>query len=322
MPRIWKPEVFQGNLNSTNYFEGWYIKQSLPVSKKSIAFIPGISLSEPKHAFIQINDETGTTYYVSYPLELFSWNKNEFRVSIGNSVFSRHGAKIEIEDNDVNVHGILEFKGGSLFRGSLLAPGMMGPLTFLPFLECYHGVVSMNHFVDGIIVINGVTLDFKSGKGYIEKDWGSSFPEKWIWMHANSFSNADRSCMLSIAQIPWLGRSFTGFTGFLHETDTTSILATWSGARITNFSQSHNDINVSIKDRDFTIQIYCRMLEAGELKAPVKGRMSRTIKESIQAEMSITKTDRKGTVLYEDHSSNAGLEITGDFTNEIHSKLK
>ena len=44
-------------------------------------------------------------------------------------------------------------------------------------MECYHGIVSMDHTVNGLIEINNEKIDFSEGRGYIEKDWGRSFPQ-------------------------------------------------------------------------------------------------------------------------------------------------
>ena len=43
--RIYKPEVFQGNLKRKKYFEGWYFKHVSKDLKNVWSFIPGISLS-------------------------------------------------------------------------------------------------------------------------------------------------------------------------------------------------------------------------------------------------------------------------------------
>ena len=51
----------------------------------------------------------------------------------------------------------------------------MGPFSFVPLMECYHGILSMNHSLKGTLSFQGENLLFTGGKGYIEKDWGHSF---------------------------------------------------------------------------------------------------------------------------------------------------
>ncbi|MGV9103340.1 MAG: tocopherol cyclase family protein [Candidatus Thorarchaeota archaeon] len=45
----------------------------------------------------------------------------------------------------------------------------------------------------------------------MEKDWGTGFPEVWIWLESNHFEEKGVSFTCSIAKIPWLGSSFAGY---------------------------------------------------------------------------------------------------------------
>ena len=51
----------------------------------------------------------------------------------------------------------------------------MGWFAWVPRMECYHGVLGFDHAVQGHIAVDGNTLDFNDGRGYIEKDWGYAF---------------------------------------------------------------------------------------------------------------------------------------------------
>ena len=101
-------------------------------------------------------------------------------------------------------------------------PNIMGPFTYIPNMECNHGVVSMSHTINGSIQLNDETWEFKNDKGYIEKDWGTSFPKRYIWIQGNHFKNTNTSFMLSLAHIPFIGFSFEGLIAQLN-TDTKSL---------------------------------------------------------------------------------------------------
>lgn len=94
-------------------------------------------------------------------------------------------------------------------------------------METNHGVLSLDHKVNGSITINGEAREFMDGRGYIEKDWGESFPSSWIWMQSNGFSEVGASFMLSIAVIPWLGSCFIGHLAIVHTGRETINLSTY-----------------------------------------------------------------------------------------------
>ena len=56
--KFFTPAAFQGSLKKKSYFEGWYIKSTNPQTGKTLALIPGVSLGEDSHGFIQIIDSS------------------------------------------------------------------------------------------------------------------------------------------------------------------------------------------------------------------------------------------------------------------------
>lgn len=89
-----------------------------------------------------------------------------------------------------------------------LVSDIMGPFRFLPGMECSHGVISMTHALEGALSINGRTLDFTGGTGYIETDRGRSFPRAYLW--AQCAWGGHSGFMLSAATIPLPLGGFTG----------------------------------------------------------------------------------------------------------------
>jgi hypothetical protein len=76
-------------------------------------------------------------------------------------------------------------------------------------MECYHGVLSFDHKISGSLTINEIEVNFDDGKGYLEKDWGTSIPSSWIWMQTNQFQGDVASLFGSVAKIPRLKNYFT-----------------------------------------------------------------------------------------------------------------
>jgi tocopherol cyclase len=309
--KIFKPEIFQGSLNKNSYFEGWYFKHVSTDQKQVYAFIPGISLTkDDSHAFIQIiNGLTGETHYIDYSIDQFRWSKNELNIQIGDSIFNESSIDLNINSKNITVNGRLEYSELSKYSKTLLSPGIMGWYSYVPFMECYHGVVSANHIISGSLNINSVASDFTNGKGYIEKDWGTSFPECWIWVQSNSFSTKTASVFVSIAKIPWRGKFFMGFIAFLYLNGKYYKFATYNNSKIVDVNLKGNKLKIDLKNHKYQLSVLIKTNNAGDLIAPVRGNMTRRIKESIDSEVNVILTNKKGEVIFKDYSKTSGLEI-------------
>ncbi|MBW6497127.1 MAG: hypothetical protein K0B09_01930 [Bacteroidales bacterium] len=312
--KIWNPDWFQGNRQMKNYFEGWYFKSVSENGRHSMAFIPGISVNgTDSHSFVQaINGKTGQTWYFRYPLEAFKYDAGGFSVAVGPNFFSKKGFELDLQNETGFFKGKLSFGETARFPVSLRRPGIMGWYRYVPFMECYHGVVSLDHAVKGSIESTEGLFNFSNGRGYIEKDWGTSMPEAWIWMQTNHFSQAGTSFMLSIAKIPWIGSSFTGFLGFFLHQGQLFPFATYTGAKVATIEHTADELFIKIKSRKFSLEMTAEKGEKGRLKAPVSGNMDRVIHESIDATIQIKLFNRKGNILFTGSGTNAGLELVGE----------
>jgi hypothetical protein len=311
MLRLFKPEVFQGNLRKKNYFEGWYFKQVSSDLNNVYSFIPGISLTKKdKMAFIQvINGITGKTNFIRYPISDFEFDKKEFFVKIANSVFTRDHIQLDISDDSIMIRGELHYKNIVSYPGTFLSPGIMGWYTFVPLMECYHGVVSIDHSIEGQLDINGQEIDFNGGKGYIEKDWGRSFPECWIWAQSNSFQKSDQSVFASIAKIPWLGNYFIGFIAFVYIDGELILFNTYNKSKISQVKRQENHLVIAMQNKTHKLKLDISVKNSGDLLAPVRGSLNRMIKESINSEMRFELLDIKTGLVKTGYSPRSGLEI-------------
>ncbi len=314
LKKIWNPSWFQGNRHKPHYFEGWYYKLVTADKQHSLAFIPGIS-TDPSdtHSFIQvINGKTGQTWYYRFPIADFHFSTKKFAVRIGRNYFSEDHIDIDISNENGSFSGKLSFRDQTSYPASLARPGIMGWYRYVPFMECYHGVVSLDHEIHGSVATNDNAIAFDGGRGYIEKDWGRSMPDSWIWMQTNHFDTPHTSFMLSVARIPWIKKSFTGFLGFFLYQNHRYDFGTYSGAKVRIIENTNNDIQIQILAKSFALHITGKKGMDGQLKAPQSGNMKRVIHESINASIEICLTDKNGKVIYKGSGTNAGLELVGD----------
>ena len=184
----------------------------------------------------------------------------------------------------------------------------MGLFSYVPFMECNHAIISMKNKINGEIVINDSVINFNAGIGYIEKDYGCSFPKSYIWCQGNNFKNCDASFMLSIANIPFKLFNFRGIICSLMVDSVEYRFATYNNSKIIKFSTDDNILDIVLKKGDYYLCVKCNYGDGLKLIAPVKGVMKKDIIESITEDIRVTLIKNKK-VIFDDVSSNCGLEI-------------
>lgn len=316
--KINNPILFQGNLEKKNYFEGWYYKQVTADKKIRLSFIPGVSLNKTdSHSFIQYilvenkdNGEVVThTGYVRYEVEEFLPQNNPFRVQIGKSVFTEDHLFIDIADERFTFQGEIKLGKFHSIKSSRIQPNIMGPFAYIPKMQCYHGVISMMHDLTGTIKINGKELDFSKGRGYIEKDWGNSFPKEYIWLHSNHFEKTETSLFFSIAHIPFYITEFEGFICNLVAADKEYRFATYNQSTCTIQEISKDSVSVRLENKNARLDLKAKVSGQGQLVAPVEGTMEKMIKEGISGIIYLRLEDKVTGEVYEDIGQHAGVEI-------------
>lgn len=306
---LFHPPVFQGRGKKRNYFEGWYFK--MVISDEVISLIPGIARGGDPHAFIQvISSKEQRSWYVRFPYEAFKAEKKDFSVLIGGNHFSTRELSIDLQSEDLSLKAEVKNISPTPFPVTLRAPGIMGWYAYVPFMECFHGVVSTYHTLEGFVELNAKRRDFTGGTGYIEKDWGTSFPSAWIWMQANCFPKGKVSCMLSVANIPFLGRTFQGFLGFLQLEGELIRFGTYTGARIAKLEVDDKHALIVIHQKKYQITLRATLGPASHLSAPRQGTMERTILESVAGSVTVHLQKRDGTLLFAETSGMAGIELS------------
>lgn len=317
---VWNPDMYHGWGKRDNYFEGWYCKLVDPAERYAFAVIPGISLGIDgrRHSFIQVLDgKRSTATYHDFPVEAFSAAADRFLVRVGDNEFSAEGVRLNLPE----LRGELAFENPYPWPKMLGAPGIMGWYSFVPFMECYHGVVSVDHRLRGKLEVYGQITDFDGGRGYMEKDWGRSFPNAWIWTQTNHFDAEGRtSVMASVANIPWLGSSFVGYiVGFLHG-ERLYRFATYTGARMKAIL-GEGEVRLAFADRRNRLELCARQAEGGVLLSPISGNMTGKVNESMQARIELRLFEGEK-LLFEGEGRNAGLEVAGQVETLLTDKWR
>lgn len=322
--RIWQPGVFHGLRRPRRFFEGWYYKLIGPGGQERLAVIPGVALgSEPgeSHAFIQVMDAVRRrSDYWTFPLDACAFNPDHFGFRIGGHEFQADSLALAGSSDGDMPEGKIVLHGNAPWPVKVFGPGAMGHYAFAPRLECYHAVLSFRADLLGKMVYRGRKLEFSGGRGYLEKDWGESFPQSYLWLQTNHFARADASLMLSAAKIPWLGNWFAGFVAGFWLENRLYRFATYSGARITRFEICGNGCRLTLADGRHILQVDAQGAESGErLRSPQGGRMSGSIRETLSAVARVELLDvHSGRVRFSGEGQCGGFEREGDLAELGH----
>ena len=266
------------------YFEGWYFKQQS--GEDTVALIPSLHTDGGGRTYASLQVITDTaSYHTEFPSGAFTPGTGQLLLRVGNSVFSRTGCTLDLKADSFSLSGRLSFGPFAALAGDI-----MGPFRFVPLLECRHSVLSMCHSVSGSIAVNDASLNFNGGIGYIEGDRGTSFPRRYLWtqcLHEGS------SIMLSVAEIPLYGMTFTGCVGFVFTNGREYRVATYHGVKLLQITDS----TLVLRQGALTVRVEFLGGKFHPLRAPNFGVMARTIHESTACRVHYACTLKNRTIL-------------------------
>jgi hypothetical protein len=282
------------------------------------AIIPGVILGDNGHAFIQVlNGATGDSAYHTFPLTDFWASPDEFELYIGPNRFNSQQITLQIDTPQGRAAGEVRFEGITPWPVSWRSPGIMGWYAWAPRMECYHGVVSLDHRLHGNLALAGQTVDFDAGRGYIEKDWGESFPRAWVWFQSNHFEQPGTCITASVAIIPWLGSAFRGFIVGLWHGQTLYRFATYTGARIESLAIDDQQVAWVMRDHRYRLTLRAARAGGGLLLGPTRAEMGKRINETLNAAVKVHLTTLAGEEIFAGRGRHAGLEAHGDLMRLI-----
>lgn len=315
------PAMYHGHFKKPPFFEGWYFKLVDAAETQRYAIIPGVFLGPKAHAFVQIlNGNTAQSTYHRFDSTDFWASQEKFEVRIGKNYFSTDAIAVNIDNGLGQISGELEFEAGTPWPVSLASPGIMGWYAWIPKMECYHGVLSFDHRIQGKLKINGQSLDFTDGRGYIEKDWGQSFPAGYTWFQCNHFEAPGTSLTASIAVIPWLGRAFRGFIVGLWHANRLYRFATYTGAKTERLVITDDKVIWEIRDRRYRLALVACRAEGGLLHEPTPSEMLQRVEETMLATVEARLETLSGETIFAGQGRNVALEVNGDIPRLLAMK--
>jgi len=318
---LWHPENFHYSHRlgrGGGFFEGWYFKLVDRDGAHPHAIIPGVFLGADSHAFVQVLDGTaGSAAYHRFPIEEFEAARDHFEMRIARNRFTREKIALDIPAETSSakqgLHGEIRVGPWREWPSNWLSPGIMGPYSFVPFMECNHGILSLDHSLEGALEVEGRSLSFAGGRGYIEKDWGRSFPSGYVWAHSNHFVRPGICLTASVARIPWLTGAFRGFIiGFLVDGELHRF-TTYNGGKVEELQISDTHVAMRVRNRRHRLEIEATKSEGAILHAPYEQQMLERVSETMSSvvDVRLTALDTHEE-LFSGRGQNSCLEAQGD----------
>ena len=295
---VLKPSAYHGFGKKGPYFEGWYFKNISKDGKQRWSIIPGVYIGKnpaDSHSFIQfLNGVNGKSWYIDFPYSDFHADHDRFHIKIGVNEFSSDSMDLDIARDDFQSEAVLNMRepnpGQSRFFHRALWDHLPGCRDCNAIMAWFLWISQ----IMGSLIINNEKLVFSGGRGYMEKDWGKTMPNAWIWSQTNHFSREGVSLTFSVADIPFGPLSFNGFIAGLLLDGKLHRFATYTGARIKDISMNEHDVSITFADGKEMLAVCAKRGRTSSLHAPTISQMDRRIMETLSAQVETQLLCREG----------------------------
>ena len=226
---------YHWNQLASSYFEGWYLRVTLPELGETFAFMYSIENPLGKDSYyggaIQILGIDEQYLCRTIPnIDRFWASNNDFSFCHWHKLNNpKTKLPASLLTSEEFIHNILEGYQvtPTLNQGSVYNPqtnnyyrwnyqikplygwgnpqssqqATAGWLSYLPLFDPGWQVTMAHGLATGWIEWHNQTYHFQDAPAYSEKNWGTAFPKKWFWLNCNSFDNAQNLALTAAGGI-------------------------------------------------------------------------------------------------------------------------
>lgn len=267
-----KPSSLQGSFDRKKYFEGWFHKIYSAKYKTSFILIYGYTTgnSDKKFGFIQVHIPNQQVLIMYFDKNEVFCDPNKHVVRMGEHIFTSNKIDINTKEMGIQLH-LTDNQSIRTFKNS------MGYNYVIPNLPCYHAILNKSHLVSGEIRTEKTNFVMDQDMGYLEKNWGTSFPENYIWLHAVDPTNAEVNLLFSQAEIKWMGGAFLRHLGYLNFENECIDLRQLENPIVSNSFVNPEKQLIHISSKLIELEISIVLGEQVLFKGPEDGALQRDI---------------------------------------------
>ncbi len=339
---------YHWNQNTQHYFEGWYFRITLPEINQSFAFmysiqdpiggesnsggavqILGIDEAYLSRAFPDVRG-----FWASYnSLGLGHWGKSNL---------SKQPCLLSPEEFNTNIQEGYQVTA-TLNQGCIYNPcnnkycrwqyhiqplyhwgnsnhpqqATAGWLSYLPIFDPGWQILMAHGLATGWIEWERKRYQFTDAPAYSEKNWGTSFPEKWFWLNCNSFTNQSDLAVTAaggIRQVFWwpeaVGMIGIHYQGKLYQFDSNHDEVKWQ-------IQPWGNWHMEALNDSFTVTLIGTTdLPGNYVRTPTAKGLVFNCRDTTRGKLILKLQTHYGKTIVQTDSCNVGLEIGGESWNK------
>ncbi|BAZ44602.1 hypothetical protein NIES4102_16140 [Chondrocystis sp. NIES-4102] len=334
---------YHWNQINPRYFEGWYLRLTLPQIKQTFAFMYSLEDPSGKQPYsggtVQILGIDETYLCRPFPevkkffaakdsLSFGHWGKTDIPIKaqlLSPNEFNTHireGYQVtatlnqgSIFDPSSNQYCRWQYQIQPIYgwgEPQLPQKSTAGWLSYLPIFEPGWQITQAHGLATGWIEWGGKPYHFTAAPAYSEKNWGGSFPQKWFWINCNSFQQQPDLAMTAgggIRQVLWW------------EEEVALIGIHYQG-KFYEFAPWNSDVNWQIKpwgewqmqaqSAEFMVSLSGETdLPGVYVRTPTAQGLVFNCRDTTQGKLILRLSDRSGKEIITATSHLAGLEVGG-----------
>ncbi|MGD1920943.1 MAG: tocopherol cyclase family protein [Pleurocapsa sp.] len=340
---------YHWNQITTNYFEGWYFRLTLPEIRQTFAFM--YSIQDPLGE--QINsggavqilgiDEVYLCRTINNVDKFFAskkrlcfghWSTTDLAIKpklLSSKKFNQYiteGYQATAYLNQGSIYDPVrdeycrwEYQIEPIYGwGNSKQPqqSTAGFLSYLPIFEPGWQITLAHGLATGWIEWQGKLYQFDNAPVYSEKNWGGSFPQKWFWLNCNSFQHQPDLALTAgggIRQVLWWEEEVAlvgiHYQGKFYEFAPWNSQVTW---RIKPWG------NWQIQAVSSELEVFLTGttdLPGTYVRTPTAEGLVFNCRDTTKGKLDLELRDSCGNILIEANSDLAGLEVGGALWDNV-----